>query len=1185
MKREIRVSLLSICMEKKKGRIGSWILFTGMLLTTFLLLPPTILGQTSPSTGALQGVVQDQAGAAVSGATVTLINNALAIRRQTTSAADGTFVFPLVQPGSDYEVDVEHEGFDKAQRTGLVVRVTEITTDNVRLRIGSVSQQVTVSGMQSAIQTANATLGTTLTTHVITSIPLASRSVIDLLGTDAGVAATISSPASTILQGGTAMFVGGGRDTANDYMINGVDANNFEFHTLANGIIPVPNPDAVQEFRTQTSLYDASTGFSGGGSIALVTRSGTAQYHGTVYEFLRNTIFNANDFFFNRNQVKRPTLIQNQFGGSIGGPVPKLHGTFFFFNYEGQRQANGIAGGISGQLPVLPAQRTAATMAALYDLPVGAIDPVAINVLNAPGPYGGLLFPSGGNAPAGELGTFAFSSAVHLDSNQYNARVDTDFHTGSVANHLYVAYFDNPDTFTNNGGANGNLGQAYDYDLGNQTLAIQDTQILRSNLVNEITAGFTYARRDINAIHPITAAQLGIVRYNTSIYPLGPNFDFSDQLSCCGASASVNQTQRSESQDYRDILSWVLGPHSLRFGFEGRPQQFNYGVPLDPGTLVFLGGIADSIYGPPADSGKDLSIRDFLVGAPFEIAIGSGLTDYQYRAHDFGAFAQDDYRVTPRLTLNLGLRWDYLGNITEKHGLISNFDPSLLSPQTDLIGGPGLQAGFVLPANAPKGFGTPGASKSTLLHQPLGDFSPRVGFADDVFGNGKLAVRGGFGVYYMRMGGFQALQTLSNPPFGISTVTINTSRTQILHNPFPTLPFPNQFPMYAPFPKLTSLNPDGSPNFTGPQLFVTGIDRNETDPYTQQYNLTAQYEFLPGWAVEVGYMGSRGVKLEGAQSLNNALLRNSSNPGTFGIATNSSANRESRVPIIGINSGGLFFESNYAKSNYNALLLTVNHQFSHGLYLKAAYTHSKSLDNQQNTIGFESSVGPTGNQFNPNLNYGLSNFDIPNRFVMTYVYNLPGPKQGLARQALGGWTWSGITTLQDGFANEIDQYTGGNSFSGTDGYGVVLRGCKLVNGGIGASGQYLNPNCATTTAALTSGQTFGPYSPEEVPGGDQIYQVDPNNPGAVGYLQGRSTRGAFFNPFQARWDMALSKTFPLTFWGPGRNLQFRAEGFKVFNMPIFSGPNNTAGLPGFGQVTSTLDHTGRQLQFMLRLNM
>lgn len=1157
-----------------------------ILLGLFVSATVAAWAQTSSSTGALQGVVQDPSGAAVSGATVTLINSQLNVRRQTTSAADGTFVFPLIQPGNGYEVDVEHTGFDKAQTTGLAVRVTEVTNDNVQLKLGSVSQQVTVSGTQTAIQTANATLGSTLTTQVVTSIPLASRSVIDLLGTDAGVAATISSPASTILQGGTAIFVGGGRDTANDYTINGIDANNFEFHTLSLGIIPVPNPDAVQEFRTQTSLYDASIGFSGGGSIALITRSGTAQYHGTLYEFLRNTIFNANDFFFNRDGSPRPTLIQNQFGGSVGGPVPKFHNTFFFFNYEGQRQANGIAGGTSGFLPVLPAQRTAATLAALYNLPIGAIDPVAVNILNQPGPYGGRLFPSGVNAPAGELGTFAFSAPVHLNSNQYNARVDHDFNTGSVANHIYVAYFDNPNTFTNNGGVNsGTLGQAYDYDLSNQTLSIQDTQILRPNLLNEITAGFTYARRDINAIHPVTAAQLGIIRYNTSIYPLGPNFDFSDQLSCCGASASVNERQRSESQNYRDILSWVHGAQTFRFGFEARPQQFNFGSPLDPGTLVFIGGIADSLYGPPTDPLKDLSVRDFLVGAPFEISIGSGLTDFQYRAHDFGAFAQDDYRMTPRLTLNLGLRWDYLGNITEKHNLISNFDPSLISAQTALVGGPGLQAGFVLPSGAPKGFGTPGVSKSTMLHQPYGDFAPRLGFADDVLGNGKLAVRGGFGVYWMRMGGFQALQTVSNPPFSLSTVTINTTKAQLLHNPFPTLPFPSQFPIFTPFPMLTSLNPDGSPNFTQPQLFVTAIDRHETDPYTQQYNLTTQYEFLPGWTVEVGYMGTHGVKLEGAQSANNALLRNSSNPGTFGIANNSAANRESRVPIIGINSGGLFYESNYVKSNYNALLLTLSHQFSRGLYFKAAYTHSKSLDNQQNTQGFESSVGPTGNQFDPSLNYGLSNFDIPNRLVLTYVYDLPGPKEGLARQVLGGWAWSGITILQNGFAGEIDQYTGGNSFSGTDGYGVVIPGCKLVNGGIGANGQYLNPNCATTTAALTSGQTFGPLTPQEVPGGSQFYQVDPNTPGAIGYLQGRSTRGAFFNPFESRWDMALSKTFPLAFWGPDKSLQFRAESFKIFNTPIFNGPNGTAGLPGFGRITSTIDNTGRQLQFALRLTM
>lgn len=1168
--------------------------YFGFLLTLVLivLVPIPARAQTSATSGAIVGVVKDQNGAVVPGAKVTLVNTSLGVQSVVTSSAEGSYIFPLVQPGSGYEIDVEHAGFKKAVVNNLTIRITEVTTANVALALGEVSQEIVVSGAAAPVETANATLGSTLTPSVITAVPLATRSVIDLLSTDAGVVSTLPSPSSTILQGAEAIFVGGNRATSNNYMVNGIDANNFEFHTLGNGIIPVPNPDAVQEFRTETSLYDATTGFSGGGNIALVTRSGQSQYHATVYEFLRNTDMNANDFFFNADGTPRPVMIQNQFGVSAGGPVPKLKRTFWFFNYEGQRQRNGIAGSISGLIPILPAQRTAASMAALYNLPVNAIDPVAINVLNAPGPYGGLLFPSGNptgqtgfNLP-GELGSFSFSAPVQINSNQYNGRVDHEFRIGGVSNQFGVSYFANPDTYTNTGGANGTLGQPYDYVLLNNTLSVQDVQTIKPNVLNEITVGFTLNKRDINAINPVTISQLGITRFNSSVITRGPNFGFSDQLGCCGASASVGETQHNESEDFRDMVSYVHGSHTFRMGFEARTQQFNFGSPLDPGTLSFTGVQADTVYGAPTDPNADLSIRSFLVGAPSSASISSGLTDFEYRAHDFGIFGQDDYRLSSRLTLNLGLRWDYLGNITEKHGEISNFDPSLLTPLAMQMGGPGLQDGFVIPSSN-KAFGIPGVSNSTYLRQPMKDFGPRIGFGYDVLGNGKLALRGGFGLYFSRIGPFESLQTESNPPFSLSTAFINsisTPQTQMLANPFPTLPLPNQFPIFPSFPQLTSLNADGSPNFTGAQLFVSALDRNDRPPYTEQFNLTTQYEFARGWMLEVGYMGSHGVHLEDAQSLNNALLRNANNPGPFGLDVNSAQNREARVPIIGINSGGLFEFTDAGVSYYDALLLTVSHQFSHGLFLKAAYTFSKAIDNVESQSGFEPTVGASGNQFLPSLDKGLSNFDVPQRLVLTYVYNLPSPKLAWFTPITSNWSFSGLTTLQSGTADEVDQFTG-LSFSGTDGFAVVTPACKLTTGGNVSTHlqNYLNASCVSTTMPLTSGETFGPLSPFEGPG-TQTYTVDPGNPSAIGYLQGHSTRGYFFDPFQTRWDMAVTKTIPFASWGEGRNLQLRAEAFKVFNTPIFAAPDAFVGIPGFGQISSTTDHTGRQLQLALRLN-
>lgn len=1138
------------------------------------------VAQTSPSTGAIEGVVEDPQGAVVGGARVTLTNLILGAKRETKSEADGTFIFPFVQPGSGYEVAVQQPGFQRAAAKDLSIYVTQVTTANLKLALGSLTTEVVVTSAPETVQTSNATLGDTLPNQVVTSLPLPTRNVLDLLATDAGVVAVLTSPAATVLQGSEAMFVGGARDTANNYMVNGVDANNFEFHTLAVGVVPVPNPDAVQEFRTETSLYDATSGFSGGGNIALITRSGTSQYHGNLFEYIRNSVLNANDFFFNRNGTPKPFLIQNQFGGSVGGPIPHTQKTFWFFNYEGTRQRNGITGAISGQMPVLPAQRTAASLAALYNVPVSAIDPVAINILNAPGPYGGLLYPSGTGSPPGELGNFSFSSPAHITGDQYNGRVDHDFRMGRVQNSVGVSYFASPATFINPGGANGLLGQPYEYLLRNDTLAIHDTQTIRSNLLNEITVGFTYNKRDIAAIKPLSIAAIGMSRFNSSLLAGTPFLVFTDQLSCCGASASVGLTQHNESQDFRDIVSYVRGRHEIRTGFEARTQQFNNGCPLNPGTLSFAPSFADMMFGPPLDPLADLSIRDFLIGAPLSISISSGLVDFGYRAHDFGAFVQDDYRVTPRLTLNLGLRWDYLGNITEVHNLISNFDPSLLSPATAQLGGSGLQAGFILPSRVPK-FGTPAVSKSTLLDQDKSNFAPRVGFAYRLLASGKGVVRGGYGIYYMRIGGLRPLQTILNPPLALSIAEAGT-KTQILANPFPVLPLPNQFPQFPPFPVLTSFNPDGSANFSPPQLSIASLDRREHTPYMEQWNLAFQYEFLPGWSVELGYLGTRGLKLQNAQELNNALLHNASNPGPFGLITNSSANREARVPVVGINSFGLFALTGNAKSFYDGLLLTVSHQFTHGLFFKGAYTFSKSIDNTPAFIGFEPGIGASGNQFLPDLNKGLSNFDVRHRLVVTYLYDLPSPHEGVLKHVLGRWAISGLTVYQSGFANEVDQSLSGNSFSGTDGYGVLDPGCQLTSGGSVSShvDDYLNSSCASTTPVLNGGATFGPLSPFEGPG-NQTYVV---TPGGLGQLQGRSTRGAFRNPFQTRWDAALTKTIRVPRFGESGNIQFRAEAFKLFNTPIFGGPDNLVGTSGFGKITTTIDNTGRQLQFALRVN-
>jgi Carboxypeptidase regulatory-like domain len=1176
-----------------------------------LLFSSSLVAQVSSSTGAIRGSVNDPSGGAVAGAKVTLSNPTLSIERTTTTSEDGAFSFPLLPPAAGYSLVIRKDGFHEEKEDKLTVRVTETTVTNGKLALGSVNQEVLVTGSAQQLNTTDATLGEVVGTRVITSLPLPTRNVFDLAATDAGVYENLDSPASTIAQGGNAVYVAGQRATNNDYRLNGVESTSVEFHSLAAGAIPIPDPDAIQEFRTQTSLYDATTAYGSGGSINLITRSGTSSYHGAAYDFIRNTILNANDYFLKYSQEhpaigtptnQAPVMIQNQFGGSFGGPIPKLHNTFFFVNYEGMRQKNGSTGAISGNIPVLPASRTAANLAAAFDLPVSSIDPVAVNLLNSLGPKGTYLFPSA-SGPVGGLGLYATSAPVILNTNQVSSRLDHDFKIASQDNHLAVAYFYQSGIFIAPGGS-GAPGQAYDYPLGNKNLSLIDTHTLNASIVNEAVFGFNWVQRDIEAYGKgVELADVGMSRFNSSYFPTLPSFSFSDgSLSEFGYGGNIGRYQHTNQTSFHDTLSWLLNKHTLRLGFETIREQFNESPQASPGgALTFDPYFADALYGKAGSGAKayDVALRDFLIGAPYTSSANGGVQRFHIRAANYSGFIQDDFRATSRLMLNLGLRYDHFGYPTETHNFLSNFDPSLLSAATLQSGGAGLQQGFLL-ANV-------GGVSASTLGTNNGSYSPRVGFAYDVFGNAKLAVHGGFGIYYQSADDEQS-QIINNPPFyetanlnnyqlGTLPGTTTPGTVTGLANPFPVLPQPDAFPLFPTFQTVIGTTSTGAPRYqrdpvTGLTLGISpsinAVQRSSKDPYSENWNLTAEYGFLHNWTLALGYLGSNGVRQSAGLLLNNALFVNAANPavrGTSTIIANSSANRESRVPIAGISSTGLTTIVNEAYSSYNALLITVTHQLTNNFLLKMAYTHSRSIDNFPASASTGSGgSGQIGNQYVLSENTGTSEQDVPNRFVTTYVWDLPGFRNHRTLDyILGHWSLSGITTYQNGLPGIVTQSVAASSLTGTSGYGLVTG--TLKNSGspqsnfVAGKVQYLNAANATTQVPLGSGESFGPTNPQGGPG-NQTYTIAS---GGSGIPIGVETRGAFRAPFQERWDATLSKNFPLKFVGDTGNLEFRTEAFKLLNNTIFNGPNAQAGSASFGQITSTIDSTGRQLQFALKL--
>jgi hypothetical protein len=1181
-------------------------LFCFYLVSTLvltLLWNPEARAQISSSTGAIQGAVTDPQNATIVGATVLLTNTDTNVQvARGTTQSDGGYVFPLLPPGS-YKVEIQAQGFESAVLDGIRVDVTKVTVANAKLVLGAVSTQVTVTEAAEAVDTRTAATGDVIENKQIISIPLPTRSFLDLTTLQAGVSATMQS-AATVGRGSPTLDVAGARSTSNNLVVDGVDANNFSGNSLS-GVI-VPSPDAVGEFRVITSMYDASQGRGAGGNINVVLRSGTDKLHGGIFEFYRSNDFNANDFFLNAQGKPTPTLIQNQFGGTLGGPVPKLKDTFWFFSYEGTRQVNGVSGTIAGNQPVLPArasgeteaQYAAALQTAFFPsgMPSGTfIDPVAANLLLLPGQYGGYAFPSGScagltNCGVGTLaGRIALSVPTDYNEDQFVGTVDRNlFRNNHLAAQLFWA---NISQITPTGGGAG-LGQGLTTLSKNEHAALTDTETFTSNLVNELTTGFTYVPSVPSLIENYTVSEIGQQKWDASSVPGISTYSPGGAQGFGGVGDNADQKSANTSITLADTLSWSHGKHTLRFGAEWRRYRWNDDDEFDTRGLFSF-----------------TTFDTFLEGAPSSDQIDVGLFARHYRAKDIVWFVQDDFRVTRRLTLNLGLRYDYLGFPDDTQNRIGNFDPTLVPASCIAAGGGNcMQAGFVSPASVP-GLGTPGVSDTTLNSQDKHDFAPRIGLAWDVLGNGKLSVRSGYGIYYIRTSGTIVLQLIAAPPWDEEYRGVNPG-TDILANPWPAgLPQPSQFPI---LPQLGQFS--GTYSSTGAPIFLDangtaaaaqnldGFSRNLLTPYVQQYNLDLQYQLMGGWIMETGYIGSHGVKLTVEPGLNQALLVNASSPITYNnptiqangypngitVAENSNANATLRATLPGFTTSGLSLLGNYGYSHYNAAILELRHAYAKRLQFKFDYTFSHSDDSNST----DAASALAFNQLVPVFDYGRSSFDQTHRFVFTYVWDIPGPKGRWLSKTIGGWELSGVYTLQSGLPFSLTSNTGGGLAGESAGTSNALvnscTGSYILSGSVTSNiNDYINKSCFSPVANLPSGTIVTGLTPQQgIGSGSFPVGAIPGDTAdtGIGSLFGNAQKDMLRGPFEQRFDLALIKNIPLRILGEETNLQFRAEAFKLFNNVNFSNPAANVSLSSFGEITSTIDSTGRILQLGLKLN-
>ena len=1156
------------------------------------------------ATGAITGTAEDASGGALAGAKINVVSQATGQTvRQLTADSSGLFTASLLPVGA-YTLEVSAPGFAATRFPDIIVRITETTRMVAVLKPSSVTQTVEVRGEVATVDTTNATTGQSLSSTTITSLPLATRNFQQLLTLSPGASSDLNN-ASQLGRGQVYIHVNGGREDNNNYLIDGISVADYAFGELT--YTPLPNPDSIQEFKVSTSLYDASQGRNGGGNINATLKGGTSVFHGDAWEYFRNTALDANDFFLGKVVVK-----QNIFGGDFGGPVgPKAQLGYFYVNYQGTRQRSGDSPGtfINTMIPVLPVQRDATTLLNTFfncagcPAPAAAnIDPVALALLNVKGTQfgahpGGFLVPTVPGTPGFTNGALNYGPLVMTDpgkfrDDQFTANWDRGFRGGR--DHLSERFFwsDN-DTFEpfgadsygiQTGGQPGvnNLNFPLDIPLHSRFGSITETHLFTNTLVNEFRFGVNIISDKLNNEAPITGADIGIdlptANGDPNMYRL--------QFGSWAFGPYPTQLQQALSDNYAwiDTLSWTHGAHQLRFGGEADRVAMRRSLPIADNGLVF--------FSPPTFA---TDFQSFLAGAPFFGEGGGGLGNHDYRIPSYAWFAQDDYQVTRKLTLNLGLRNEFVGAPYDTLCHTGNTEPQL----ANTTGQP-----YVYPTCVNKFHltGLTGTLNSAGLNNEYATvFEPRIGFAYDLGGHSTTVVRGGYGIYSVRedLGAVDNL-AITPPTFpfvvgflpGADSLPTLFAHSAAFPNGIPPLgagpeqayvPVAAKFLGFQPSCTLENLNPSGAPeqcaaNFSGNvnSLIQLAVPLHWIVGTTQQWNFTIQHQFGPDWFAEIGYVGTKGTHLRSTYDPDQATLATPQNPvilpyacgggpGSCKIVDSTAENTSARAPFLGIAPSDFEDFAPNSDSHYNALQASVSHHFAKGLYFQSAYTFAKSIDDVSTaSVAFVTRIN---NQTDAADSRGLSDFDRRNRFVTSGVYELPffSGASGFKKAAFSGWEADGVLIVQDGLPFTVMDPNGGSAYAlaSPSASATFTAGSSCANAS----------SAGSTTARLSNWIRASAYQP------DPFLKLSTRGlSDATAY--GNTPRNCIGGPPQNNLDFTLGKTFHFT---ERQSLRFRTDFFNLFNHPSFANPAapvvSTAG--GSAPITSVVG-TPRLIQFSLK---
>jgi len=1205
------------------GRVAQEVLFA-----ILLFLPVALLAQGY--FGTVSGELTDPSGAVVAGAKVVLTDQAKGFTFHTTADSVGRYLFTSVPPGT-YSVSVEVQGFQKEVRTNITVNVSENATANLTLRIAGAAQSVEVHAQAQALQTEDAVTGQVVNRRFINDLPLVDRYVLDFI--ELGPGMNNQSDSNGVGDTGTNFISNGSRGASADILMDGASITNFEPNGGITNVTYTPSAEAVEELKVQQTNFSAEYGFSGASIVNMITRSGGNAFHGSAYDFVRNKITDANNWFNNAYGAPLPPVHRHNFGGTIGGPIIR-NKTFFFFDWDATRSsslgsnqagvpsaaersgdfgelcaansgtfdATGLCSVIAGQIydPYSGTFQTPASGPAgayrsafipfnnlatyaspgnpnldgtpyqLTPAPGNLIDPVGQKMMN--------LFPMPNIAGGSIYDNWITSGVNRGKNNQFDLKIDHRFSEKDLLSAKYSQdwnHYSPYKCFTNftdpcGSGPNGS---------GSRLFALNETHTFSPTMILTSTLGFTRGSENIDAYdksqNPDPLGTLGFPSYLQSngflgvpATFIGPGY-YSAGYTSIGQDPYGNYRQGQDTGQLTELLTKIQGKHELKFGFEGRLHQQNY-IQTNAPVGYFNFGSGGSSQCPNPDitvcggDGMASFMMGQLGGAYYEIQFEPASENFQY-----AGFVQDNWKTTPKLTLNLGFRYDVSLPRTERHNRMNWFDPNVASPLS--VPGLGTLHGGEMFNSA--------AIRSDWLTD-WKDFQPRFGFA--YLWGSKTVLRGGYGIYFdQARSGANGLLSYGSQGFNQSTSAVTTYQndgaTPWLHL---SNPFPNGL-IQPPGSSLGLLNDVGY-GAIGPLRTAAATPT----PYEQSWSFGIERQLPSNTLLSVQYIGKKGTHLYfgGDNSLDILGPQvESLTPDQIGNLGNYVAN-----PFAGVLTAPYYANSSLssptvqqfqlmlpypqftgvaadeppsANSIYHALQITVEKRYSNGLQLSASYTWSKSIDDSSvadTNVSWLASYGQNSVNYGlqdpnrPNLERSISTFDIPSQLKFNYTYDLPfGRGRAFLSQIsrpldliFGGWKTAGVWTIQDGFPLQFAVSGGGNPIWTYGWQRPNLLGTPRGSGGSETNwtnnpgGYFANPDVFQMPAAYTLG----------------------NAPRALASVR---------SPFFFTNNLSILKDFALSTSHEAWKLQLRLEAENAFNHPVFGTPDTYVGDPNFGIISYT----------------